>query len=210
MVVITGGPGAGKTALLEVARRHFCRHVGFAPEAASLLFRGGFPRNDSSASHQRAVQRAIFHVQYELERIAEEDPSCEVVLCDRGTVDGAAYWPAGVESFWEETGMTQDEQLLRYDAVIHLMTPPASEGYNHANPERLETADQAAAIDHRLALAWAGHPHRYVAPWTEDFVSKLSLSLALIRDLLPESCRDHSESHRIEHLGQSTAARRSG
>jgi hypothetical protein len=43
MVVITGGPGAGKTALIEVARRHFCHHVGFSPEAASILFRGGFP-----------------------------------------------------------------------------------------------------------------------------------------------------------------------
>ncbi len=149
-------------------------------------------------------------MQYELERIAVEDPGCEVVLCDRGTVDGAAYWPDGIESFWQETGMTREEQLLRYDAVIHLMTPPAGEGYNHRNPQRVETPEQAALIDHRLATAWAGHPHRFVAPWTEDFVSKLSLSLALIRDLLPESCRDHSESQRMEHLGHSTAARWSG
>lgn len=208
MVVITGGPGAGKTALLEVARRHFCHHVGFSPEAASILFRGGFPRGDDSPARRRAVQRAIFHVQYELERIAVEETSCEVVLCDRGTVDGAAYWPEGIESFWDETGMTRDEQLLRYDAVIHLMTPPSSEGYGHSNPERVETAEQAALIDQRIALAWAGHPHRYVAPWTEDFVSKLSLSLALIRELLPESCRNHSVPQRIEHLGQSAATRR--
>lgn len=33
-VVLTGGPGAGKTAVLELIRRSFCEHVKVLPEAA--------------------------------------------------------------------------------------------------------------------------------------------------------------------------------
>ena len=40
-MVLTGGPGAGKTAVLEVVRRTFCEHVTVLPEAASILFMGG-------------------------------------------------------------------------------------------------------------------------------------------------------------------------
>jgi adenylylsulfate kinase-like enzyme len=43
LIVVTGGPGAGKTALLEVARKALCSHVALLPEAATILFGGGFP-----------------------------------------------------------------------------------------------------------------------------------------------------------------------
>ena len=42
-VVLTGGPGAGKTALLELIRQSFCSHVKVLPEAASVVFGGGKP-----------------------------------------------------------------------------------------------------------------------------------------------------------------------
>jgi hypothetical protein len=61
------------------------------------------------------------------------------VVCDRGTIDGIAYWP-GPDDLMTEVGTTVAEQLTRYHAVIHLRTPPSWEGYNHANPLRLETA----------------------------------------------------------------------
>ncbi len=43
-IALTGGPGAGKTAVLELLRKYFCKHVRVLPEAASILFGGGFPR----------------------------------------------------------------------------------------------------------------------------------------------------------------------
>ncbi len=64
-VVLTGGPGAGKTAVLGLARQRFCRHVLVLDEAASVLFGGGFPRKESSEA-RRAAQRAIYHVQVQL------------------------------------------------------------------------------------------------------------------------------------------------
>jgi hypothetical protein len=71
-VVITGGPGAGKTAILEVARQHLCEHVVVLPEAAGIVFGGGFWRKSSVAS-RKAAQRAIYHVQSEFERMIREE-----------------------------------------------------------------------------------------------------------------------------------------
>ena len=101
-VVLTGGPGAGKTALLELIRHSFCAHVRVLPEAASVVFGGGFRREDDTAC-RRAAQRAIFYVQHELEAAAESHNPA-IVLCDRGTVDGVAYWPGAAEEFWLSIG----------------------------------------------------------------------------------------------------------
>jgi hypothetical protein len=36
-----------------------------------------------------------------------------VVLCDRGTVDGAAYWPDGEAEFWAQLGTSRELELSR-------------------------------------------------------------------------------------------------
>ena len=92
LVVVTGGPGAGKTAVLEVARRSFCKKIAFPPEAAGIVFGGGFWRRPSLAG-RKAAQLAIFHVQCQMERLVVEEGEAAFALCDRGTLDGLAYWP---------------------------------------------------------------------------------------------------------------------
>ncbi len=80
-VVLTGGPGGGKTAVLEVARKHFGERLLVLPEAATIVFGGGFPRGTSGPA-RRAAQRAIFRVQVELESMALEEGRAQAVLCD--------------------------------------------------------------------------------------------------------------------------------
>lgn len=187
-VVITGAPGAGKTAVLELIRQYFCQHVRVLPEAAGIVFGGGFPR-DKSPAVRRAGQRAIFFVQRELENAADvEQPA--IVLCDRGTVDGTAYWP-GPGDFWSAVGTTFEEQMQRYDAVIHLRTPSLLAGYNHTNPLRIESAEEAAAIDARIANAWEKHPRRFIIEASPDLLSKAAKALELVRGEVPECCRHH-------------------
>ncbi|HET9620576.1 MAG TPA: ATP-binding protein [Kofleriaceae bacterium] len=182
---MTGGPGAGKTAVLEIIRRALCPHVDVLPESAGILFRGGFPRGHTVVM-RRAAQRAIYHVQRALEATAR--PTSALVLCDRGTVDGFAYWP-GPEDLFTALGTTLADELARYDAVIHLRTPPLAEGYDDHNPLRPETADQAAAIDARIAHAWAAHPRRFEVAAAPDFLDKARRALAIVRDQLPACCR---------------------
>ena len=190
LVVLTGGPGAGKTAVLEVIRRNFCQHVAVLPEAATIVFSGGFPRRPTVQARQ-AAQRAIFHVQTELERMAIEERTAAVVLCDRGTVDGLAYWAGSAESYWNELGTTHAQQLARYATVIHLRTPPMALGYNHVNPVRTESADEAAALDERILQVWSGHGRRVVVESTPDFLQKLAAAVELLRAEVPPCCKGH-------------------
>ncbi|MDT8341668.1 MAG: ATP-binding protein [Longimicrobiales bacterium] len=185
-MVLTGGPGAGKTAVLEFMRLAFCRHVEILPESAGILFQGGFPRRESGEG-LRAVQRAIFHVQRQLEAgVAEANAA--LVVCDRGTPDGAAYWP-GPGALWEAVGTTREAELARYRTVIHLRTPDRESGYNHRNPLRTETVEEALAIDARIAEVWHGHPGYAEVPAAADFLVKARAALELMRQQVPACCR---------------------
>ena len=188
-VVLTGGPGAGKTALLELIRQSFCSHVKVLPEAAGVVFGGGFPREDDPAC-RRAAQRAIFYVQRELEN-AGDSHNPAIVLCDRGTVDGLAYWPGAPEEFWSSLDTTLDEELGRYHAVIHLRTPAVEHGYNHQNPLRTESPARAAEIDARIAQAWASHSRRFIVESSSDFLDKAARALEILRGELPGCCQRH-------------------
>ncbi len=188
-VALTGGPGGGKTAFLEAVRRSFCRHVVVLPEAASILFGGGFPRRDTPAP-RRAAQRAIYRVQVELERGELEEHRAAVVLCDRGTVDGAAYWDGPEGELWAEVGTSREAELRRYDAVLHLRSPPAS-AYDRVNPVRIESAEEAAELDRRIELAWRGHPRRAFVDSERDFLRKLGRALELLRREVPACCARH-------------------
>lgn len=185
-VVLTGGPGAGKTATLEVIRKTFCDHVLILPEAAGVIFGGGFPRGGAQVVRQ-AAQRAIFYTQRELEATAEATEAA-VVLCDRGTVDGEAYWP-GPGSLWPAVGTTLAAQVARYEAVIHMRTPPIEHGYDLSNPLRTETPEEAAAIDARLLRAWEGHPRRIIVEATPAFLTKVLTVLLALWEELPPCCR---------------------
>ena len=187
-IVLTGGPGAGKTAVLELIRQSFCEHVKILPESASVVFGGGFPRGQSELG-LKAAQRAIFYVQRELEAAADAGNPA-IVLCDRGTIDGSAYWP-GVEDLFASVGTTLEEQLRRYDAVIHLRTPTGANGYNHQNPLRTESAAEAAVLDGRIVAAWERHPRRFIVEPCPDFLDKAAHVLDMLRGELPECCRQH-------------------
>ena len=198
-IVLTGGPGAGKTATLGMVRQSVCKHVHILPEAASIVYGGGFPRT-ASVEGVKAVQRAIAAVQRELEAAAAaEHPA--VILSDRGTVDGHAYWPsdivalantAGGDDLFASLGTTREQEFSRYHTVIHLRTPPGDAGYDHSNRLRIESAAEAAALDLRILDAWAGHPHRFVIDAATDFVAKATRVIELIRAELPACCRDHA------------------
>jgi len=189
LVVVTGGPGAGKTALLEMVRRDFCDHIAVLPESASILYGGGFPRRSSDPA-RRAGQRAIYEVQRQLERMTVEEQRSAVALCDRGTLDGFAYWPGTEAEYFADVGTTRAAELARYAAVIHLRTPGAA-SYNHRNPLRVETAPEAEAIDARIVAAWAGHPRLHIVEQATDFLAKVARALALIRAEVPDCCRHH-------------------
>ncbi len=190
LVAVTGGPGAGKTAVLEIARRSLCRHVVVLPEAAGIVFGGGFPRKPS-VSARCAAQRAILHVQIELEQVLLGEQQAAIGLCDRGTIDSIAYWPGPIEDLWRDVHSDEATQLARYSAVIHLRTPDVM-GYDHSNPLRTESLEDALHLDSLIERAWSQHPNRHVVASHLSFVDKAAHALELIRAELPDCCRGHT------------------
>jgi predicted ATPase len=186
-VVLTGGPGAGKTAVLEIVRKNFCAHVAVLPEAAGIVYGGGFPRRPDTIA-RKAAQRGMFHIQRELERMSIEEQKYAVILCDRGTIDGLAYWPDEPDELWRDVGTSLELELARYGTVIHLRTP-APTRYNHHNPLRLETPEEAAQIDDKIARAWDNHPRRVFVPSTDMFLDKARAAIAIIEEQIPACCR---------------------
>lgn len=173
-VVVTGGPGGGKTTAADLFRRELAGQVIVVPESATMLFTGGFPRGgDEKAA--RAAQRAIFHVQRSLEDVNEAANSHRVMLCDRGTVDGAAYWPGPVHDFFGAMGTTHEAELARYDAVIFFESAAVG-GYaiEGNNPARVEGRAEAAALDERLRTIWEKHPRFTYVKHNHSFFRKIT------------------------------------
>jgi hypothetical protein len=186
MIVLTGGPSAGKTAVIEMLRRMVCPHVAVLPESAGILFGGGFWRLATFNGRLHA-QRAIYHVQSELERMAGGEELFQVAVCDRGTLDGMAYWPRDGIDFLENLGITRADEMRKYSMVVHLRTPPADE-YNRRNPLRTETAEAAHVIDQRIEEIWNGHPNRVFVENNPNFMDKARAALRLIVKELPDCC----------------------
>lgn len=182
---MTGGPGGGKSTFLSLAREEFCPHVAVLPEAATILYSGGFPRT-GEPDVIKAVQRSIWFVSRELEDLAAR-MGYAVILCDRGTVDGVAYWPDGEDDFYRDLATTVAAENARYAKVIHLETPRTG-AYNRGNPSRNEEPSLAADLDRRTAEVWRHHPDRAQVGSAEHFMDKAAAAFAIIRDSLPACC----------------------
>ena len=184
-IVITGAPGSGKTLITQAIAQRDPRFVA-VPEAATQVYtmlQTRWDRLDLAGRHD--AQRRMYQLQLEQEsRLATAHPQ-RILLLDRGTVDGAAYWPEGPEAFWHDRSTTHAAELARYDAVILLETAAAIGLYDGdlSNAVRFETGDAAIAAGNSLRELWAAHPHLHFVAAYEKFEEKIAAvqaALALI------------------------------
>jgi len=190
-IVLTGGPGGGKTTAGDLFRREMGEQVVVVPETATMVFSGGFPRSsEPEAIH--AAQRAIYHVQRNLEDVQAALYPERVLLCDRGTVDGAAYWPGDSKEFFKRMDSTLEQELARYDAVIFFESAAVGGlGIEGGNPVRNESLEQAVKLDHKLRALWSLHPKFIMVSHNQSFFKKISFGLAVLDGIVSElQCRD--------------------
>ena len=176
-IVLTGGPGAGKSVVAAaIADADPCRFT-LVPEAATqvyALLRTTWTALDDAG--RRDVQRRIYRLQRAQEdRLAGEFPE-KILLLDRGTIDGAAYWPDGPAAYWAELGTSADDELARYDAVLLLESAAALGLYDGpaSNAVRFEDAAAALASGRLLETLWAAHPRLGRIPATPDLSDKIT------------------------------------
>ena len=191
-IVLTGGPGGGKTTAADLFRREIGDRVVIVPEAATILFQGGFPRSREPHA-RRFAQTAIFHVQRDLEDVQASLYPGRALLCDRGTIDGAAYWPGAADEYFAAVGTTLDAELRRYDAVIFFESAAVGgASIEGGNPMRNESIDEAVALDSELRALWSRHPRFVVVPHNPSFFKKISFGLAALESMVAQLARPNS------------------
>ena len=160
-IVLTGGPGAGKTVISRAIAQRRPQRLVLVPEAATQVYDALRTRWDLlDIEARRDVQRRIYRLQVEQEaRFASEHPD-RILLLDRGTIDGAAYWPEGSDDYWRDLGTTPQSELARYDRVIWLETCAVLGAYDGSSSNFCRFEDAAAAIrsGELLKQLWSGHP----------------------------------------------------
>jgi nicotinamide riboside kinase len=181
-VVVTGGPSGGKTTLVDALQKEFGNKIGIAAEAASILYRGGFPRKPTPAGRKHA-QKAIYGVQKELEQLADDESVGSVIVCDRGSLDSIAYWPESEENFFLAINSTKNLELSRYDWVIHLDTA-SMEAFDSTNPIRTESHMEALELNLKIKKAWEGHPQRLIIGHQNDFLEKIAKARKVVQMII--------------------------
>jgi predicted ATPase len=184
-VAISGGPGGGKSTVAAAVAREFAERVVVVPEVATHLLGGFFP-GISGPDDRRAVQRAIYHVQVNLEAVHRARCTGDTVLVfDRGVIDGAAYWPDGTDAFFSNVCGDPAAARERYDAVLFLES--AAQGglaIDSGNSARTEQVIEAARLDALLYELWSPHPRFRFVAHTTTFESKVETALEALRELI--------------------------
>lgn len=187
-IALTGGPGGGKSTAAELFKREYKDFISLVPEVATLLFKGGYPRVDSPLIVE-SIQSSIFNVQQNIENTYSTLFPHHTLLCDRGTVDGAAYWPQGPNHFFETMGTTLEKEMAKYDAVIFFETAAAGGmTIELGNPIRNENQRKAIELDLRLRELWSTHPNFVYICNAPSFLAKIQNGIeAMNKIILPQA-----------------------
>jgi predicted ATPase len=176
-IVLTGAPGSGKTVIsAQIALSNPSRYA-LVREAATQVYTASHTRWDQvDVTRRRRLQREIYYLQREQEdRIARDNPG-KILILDRGTLDGAAYWPDGPENYMQQLNTTQEQELARYHQILLLETAAKIGIYDGdaSNAIRFEDAAGAIAAGEPLAHLWSPHPNIVRIPAQPDFREKLA------------------------------------
>ncbi len=182
-IVLTGGPGGGKTTALSRIPEYFTKlgwRVIVVSETATDFFSAGFTPDDFKGDEDtwRALEGNIMLSQINKEKtmkslalasLLSKEAKKVLIVCDRGLLDNQAYMTE--EDFW---GLMKQMPECNgyeatYDAVFHIVTAAdgAEEFYTKKGEDnngkekvvRDEDLEDARALDLRLQKAWSWHPH---------------------------------------------------
>lgn len=191
--VLTGGPCAGKTTVTGVISSEWPTKLIVAPEVASVLLEHLMPKPGSDFdAWLRSLQQAIVPTQRSCEesqlRTATER-GASIVICDRGILDGAAYVPGGMPRFSELCSINPEDELARYEFVIHLESvatanPLLWDELKATNPARYETLAEAIEREMALREVYKSHPKYHFVSGSEGIESVIRSVEAILGEIL--------------------------
>jgi predicted ATPase len=183
-IVLTGAPSSGKSSTMKELVRVYGNKAVLVPESAVVLLSGGFPAPMHGDLEQiRAFQRAIVPVQWGLETVfSRQNPEAELMVFDRGALDGAGFWPPGPQAYFKEYGLDQQAEFKKFDHVL-FMELPTPEQFGGVNALRFHDYQQSLQSEKQLREAWQGHPGFREVKACQSIEEKVQATIALIGEL---------------------------
>lgn len=184
-LVLTGGPCAGKTAMLKSIETFFKNldwKVCSVPECASLLLKWDKPFYDLKDEQKYEILKDVIMFTMDMqEQIVNSVQSIEknvLIIYDRGTIDALAYLPRDKwqQMLLENNWSYSDLRDSRYDQVIHLVSTAigAKANYKIDNHKfRPHNIELARELDNATATAWQNHACFDIIDNSTDFRGKL-------------------------------------
>jgi len=127
----------------------------------------------------------------EVLKILQKQYPHRLLVCDRGTLDGLAYWPGSEEDFFKEVNSNFEDEIARYDAVIFFeFAATTGRDISSNNPVRNEPSERAAELDKKLQNVWSKHPNFYFVGSSESFVRKIMFGIMTIENLISRYNRE--------------------
>lgn len=193
-IVLTGGPCAGKTKILEYLREELPKkgyYVIVVSETASEYIRGNMPPK-TDREHVLMFQDIMLRTQLVKENSAEKyadlikEKQEVVILYDRAIMDNRAYLSQeDFDSFLKMYNLDEMKILDKYDLVIDLIsTATLKKDSYELNDTRSESVGEAKKRDELTSLAWLSHKNLKVIKPTNTLDEKKVIVLNYICDWL--------------------------
>ncbi|MEK2689633.1 ATP/GTP-binding protein [Bdellovibrio sp. GT3] len=184
-IVLTGAPSSGKSSVMNELKSIYGNQVALIPESAVVLLSGGFPPpQHTELAEIRAFQNAIVEVQRGLEFILpHQNPEAKFMVFDRGTLDGAGFWPPGPEDYLKQFAIDKSAEYRKFTDVLFLELP-TPEMFGGVNDKRFHNYQQSLHSEQQLEKAWSGHPGFQKISATPTLQEKIDLVAATIKKII--------------------------
>lgn len=189
VICLTGGPCGGKSTILSYLQQKLGDY-GFtvitASEGATQLILSGVTPTKVGERFQKYLLRNIIEKEDHLREIAQGMIEEKVVIiCDRGTMDVAAYISQHqFDLLLAEVNKSVVElRDKRYDAVLFLRSVAVDKPELYTlvnNKARTETVEEAKKLDETTLAVWTGHSHLKIVDNEQDLQHKMSSALKAI------------------------------
>ncbi|QDK43860.1 hypothetical protein DOM22_01120 [Bdellovibrio sp. ZAP7] len=107
------------------------------------------------------------------------------MILDRSKLDGAVFWPPGIDDYLQNFPVRIDEELAKYDHVLFLELP-TKEHFGGVHQARFHNFEQSLESERRLERVWGQHPRFVKVPAQIDFDKKIELILNFVKKLIAD------------------------